>query len=318
MPLFASIAAIEYHLPRRVLTNADLAADFPEWTADSIEAKTGIAARHLAGADESACDLAAAAAEKLFATGVIAPAEVDYLLLCTQSPDHLLPATACILQRRLGLPTSAGALDFNLGCSGFVAGLGLAKGLIETGQSRNLLLLTADTYSKFLAPADRATRALFGDAAAATLVRAVDAPAPLIGPFVYGTDGSGAANLILENRSGATLHMNGPEIFTFALRTIPRLFEQILSRAQLRRDEIDLFIFHQANRYMLEHLRKKLAIPAEKFILALRDCGNTVSSSIPIALKDAEREGQLRPGGRILLVGFGVAYSWNATVVRWR
>jgi 3-oxoacyl-[acyl-carrier-protein] synthase-3 len=336
--VYAAIRAIEYHLPEKVLTNQHLAEAFPDWTVDKIASKIGIAERRLAAPDECSSDLAVAAAQKLFASGACRPEEIDYLLLCTQSPDYLLPTTACILQDRLGLPTTAGALDFNLGCSGFVYGLSLAKGLIETGQAGNVLLLTAETYSKFLHPEDRSVRPLFGDAAAATLVRGLSTPPagelPWIGPFVFGTDGKGMKNLIVPKggmrgpaQSGVdaqprarhpdNLYMNGPEIFTFTLQAVPPAVHQLLQRAGRSMDDIDLFVFHQANRYMLEHLRDKLHIPADKFVLALSHCGNTVSSTIPIALKEAGDRGLLAPGRLLMLVGFGVGYSWGATLVRW-
>ncbi|HEY7329093.1 MAG TPA: ketoacyl-ACP synthase III [Gemmataceae bacterium] len=334
--MFAAVTAIDYHLPETVLTNEDLARDFPGWTPGKIADKTGILERRIAAPEECASDLAAAAARKLFASGACRPEDIDFILLCTQSPDYFLPTTACILQERLGLPTSAGALDFNLGCSGFVYGLSLARGLVETGQASNVLLLTAETYSKFLHPDDRSVRPLFGDAAAATLVQArPDAPPdglPWIGPFVFGTDGKGMENLIVpaggmrrphrEQTSSASLpsgdhlSMNGPEIFTFALAVVPQAVHTLLTRAGKTIDDVDLFVFHQANRYMMEHLRKKLSIPAEKFVVALSHVGNTVSSTIPIALKETFDRGLLPAGKLVLLVGFGVGYSWSATLIR--
>jgi 3-oxoacyl-[acyl-carrier-protein] synthase-3 len=331
--VFAAIRAVEYHLPERRLTNRELAEAFPDWTVEKIASKTGIVERRLAASEECASDLAVAAAHKLFASGACRPESINYLLLCTQSPDYFLPTTACILQDRLGLPTSAGALDFNLGCSGFVYGLSLAKGLVETGQASNVLLLTAETYSKFLHPEDRGVRALFGDAAAATLVEARDdAPAdglPWLGPFVFGTDGKGMNNLIVtrggmrsalateaNGSSAHHLHMNGPEIFTFTLNAVPQVVQNLLERAGKRIDDIDLFVFHQANRFMLDHLRDRLRIPREKFVMAMSHCGNTVSSTIPIALKDAANQQLLHPGQLVMLVGFGVGYSWGATLIR--
>jgi 3-oxoacyl-[acyl-carrier-protein] synthase-3 len=336
----AAIRAIEYYLPERTLTNADLSARFPEWRVDKIRAKTGIDHRRIAGPDEFSSDLAVHAALKLFAAGACSPSEIDFVLLCTQSPDYFLPTTACLVQERLELPTSAGALDFNLGCSGFVYGLGLAKGLIETGQARNVLLITAETYSKFLHPEDRATRTIFGDAAAATLVRPMsDIPGPGIGPFVYGTDGRGAPNLIVaagglrKPRTSQTaeptrdeagnlrvddnLYMNGPELFTFTIREIPPAVQRLLALSGRTIDAIDLFVFHQANQFMLEHLRSQLRIPEKKFYLALARCGNTVSASIPIALKEAEMAGVLQPGHVVMVLGFGVGYSWAGAMVRW-
>lgn len=330
----AAVKAIEYYLPERVLTNRQLATQFPDWTPEKIEEKTGIAERHIAGPEECSSDLGVEAARKLFASGASRADDVDYVLLCTQTPDYFLPTTACIMQEQLGIPSSAGALDFNLGCSGYVYGLGLAKGLIETGQARNVLLVAAETYSKLLSPDDKSVRAIFGDAAAATLVHAVHGEdanqSAWIGPFAFGTDGKGAENLIVRtggmrhpNLSGNrepeyALHMDGPEIFAFTLRVVPKVVDELLSRSHTRFEEIDLFVFHQANEYMLEHLRSKLRIPVEKFYVSMKHCGNTVSATIPIALKDALRDGRLKPGHKVMLVGFGVGYSWAATQIRWR
>ena len=332
------IAAIEYTLPSELLGNETLAALSDRWTPGRIRAKTGIDTRCIAPQGKSSADLAVEAATKLFESSVVSPDDVDFILLCTQTPEYFLPTTACLLQERLGIPTTAGALDFNLGCSGFIYGLGLAHGLIESGQAGNVLLLTAETYTRFIGDQDLNVRTIFGDAAAATLVQAsdpADANCGEIGPFVYGTDGRGAENLIVRqgafravaDASDATedtadsgpprLFMDGPEIFVFTLTAVPQLVETILTRTGLSLDEIDRFVFHQANGHMLEHLRSKLDIPPEKFVVEMSDCGNTVSSTIPIALKRATESGQIQPGQRLLLVGFGVGYSWGATVVRW-
>lgn len=333
----AAIQAIEYYLPQAILTNDDLAREFPEWTVEKIEEKTGIVQRHIAAANECSSDLAIHAARQIFQSGACQPSDIDFVLLCTQSPDYLLPTTACIVQDALGIPTTAGALDFNLGCSGYIYGLGLAKGLIETGQAQRVLLLTAETYSKFIHAQDKSVRTLFGDAAAATLVQAVESDAePSIGPFVYGTDGKGAPNLIVSAggarnpeageatadeygnvRAPQNLYMKGPEIFNFTLRAVPQTVQSLLDKTGKSLDDVDLFVFHQANQYMLEHLRKKLKVPSEKFYVSLSHCGNTVSSTIPIALKNAQREHRLAPGALVMLVGFGVGYSWGATFLRW-
>lgn len=335
----AAISAIEYYLPHKVLSTAQLANELPDYSVEKIDAKTGIRERHIAADNECSSDLAVEAAKKLFRSGACEPEEIDYVLFCTQTPDYYLPTTACLIQTRLGISRSAGALDYNLGCSGFVAGLGLAKGLIETGQASRVLLLTGDTYSKFIHDRDRSVRTLFGDAAAATLISTVETGGQrLIGPFIYGTDGTGAEHLIVpaggmrqartketaiefEDESGNVrsldnLFMDGKEIFNFTLRTIPVCVNDLLERANLQLEAVDLFVFHQANEYILEHLRKRLKIPKEKFLVAMRHCGNTVSSTIAIALKEAWQEGLLKPGRLIMLVGFGVGYSWSATLVR--
>jgi 3-oxoacyl-[acyl-carrier-protein] synthase-3 len=335
------LAAISYALPKRSLTNEQLAADFPDWTVGKIENKTGIKARHISAADECSSDLGVAAAEALFAEGSCSAEDIDYLLFCTQSPDYFLPTTACLIQDRLGIPISAGALDFNLGCSGYIYGLGLARGLIESQQANRVLLITAETYTKLIHPADRSVRTLFGDAGAATLIeRATDRSdgKPGIGPFVYGTDGRGADNLIVpvggfrnqpdelsdkettdskgNVRAPNNLYMNGGEIFSFTIRVVPHAIGELLEKAQLDLNDVDLFIFHQANTFMLNHLRKSLSIPQEKFYVSLSDIGNTVSCTIPIAMRRAMDDGAIRQGMKVMLVGFGVGYSWGATLVR--
>jgi len=334
------IRNIEYYLPKKLITNEDLEREHPDWDMFKTGDKTGVIQRHFADIEETAFDVSVKACEKLFENSDIKVDDIDGIIFCTQSPDYFLPTTACLVQERLGIPTTAGALDFNLGCSGFVYGLSLARGLVETGQAAKVLLLTAETYSKFIHPKDKSVRTLFGDAAAATLVSAFeDETQTLIGPFVFGTDGKGAGNLIVRTggcrfprtaesaaaavddsgnvRAADNLYMDGAEIFTFTLRTIPRTVEQLLARSGLAKDDIDLFVFHQANEFMLEHLRKRLKIPPEKFQMTLSHCGNTVSSTIPIALKHAALEGRLPNGALVMLVGFGVGYSWGATLVRW-
>jgi 3-oxoacyl-[acyl-carrier-protein] synthase-3 len=338
--MYATVKAIEYAVPTEVLTNSQLALDFPGWSVEKIEEKTGIVQRNIVDAKQCSSDLGVEAAENLFASGVCLPDDIDFLLFCTQSPDYFLPTTACIIQDRLGLPVSAGALDFNLGCSGFIYGLGLAKGLIETQQASSVLLLTAETYSKFIHRGDKSVRTLFGDAGAATLIQAQEGSGEAIGPFCYGTDGSGANNLIVPNggarsplkgeiapvtedssgnqRSKDNLYMNGSEILTFTLRTVPKAVHKLLETTKQSIEDIDLFIFHQANKFMLEHLRKRCKIPESKFFLAYRKFGNTVSSTIPIALKEAQVHSKLEKGMKVMLVGFGVGYSWGATLIKWQ
>ena len=198
---YAAVGPIAVHLPERVETNAQLKAEFPDWDMDLIFEKTGIAARHIAAPDECASDLAVAAAQKLFHEHDVDPHSIDFVLLCTQTPDYPLPTTACLLQSRLGLRTNVGALDFNLGCSGFVYGLSLADGLIRSGAAKRVLLLTAETYSKYIHPADRSLRTIFGDGAAATLIEAADEPT--LSAFQFGTDGTGADTLLVTKGGAA-------------------------------------------------------------------------------------------------------------------
>ena len=335
----AALRHIEYHLPPRTETGEQLAAAYPDWNVLKIQERTGIATRHIAAPDQTSADLAVLAASQLFDSGVCTPQDVNFLLFCTQTPDHFLPPTACLLQDRLGIPTTAGALDFNLGSSGFVYGLALAQSLIETLGLKNILLLTADTYSKLIHPADRSVRTIFGDGAAAALISSVPGDQPRMGPYVFGTDGSGGPNLIVPAggmrlrsspdtavektdaggniRTDENLFMDGGEIFAFTLNSVPKLVKALLEKAGIDKDAVDLFVFHQPNRHMLEAMRKQIKIPPEKFFIHLENCGNTVSATIPIALRAAQDQGVLKPGALVLLAGFGVGYSWAANLVRW-
>lgn len=335
--MHAAVEAIEYVLPSRAETIEQLAEDHPEWALHKLARRTGIHTRHIAAKDETASDLAVQAAHNLFERGPWKPQDFDFLLFCTQSPDHFAPTTACLIQDRLGLPRSVGALDINLGCSGFIYALGLAKGLIETGQARRILLITADTYSKFINPNDRSVRALFGDAAAATIVSAT-AEESTIGPFVYGTDGSGGPDLIVpmggmrqpfgdtspeehadrfgNRRSARNIYMNGKAIVDFSLREVPVAVNTLCERAGITLDDIDAVVPHQASAKVLGGIRDSLDLPSERFIVCMENVGNTVSCSIPIALSIACANGQLRPSAYVMLVGFGVGLSWGATLVQ--
>ena len=334
----ATIKAISSYLPEQALTNEQLAEHFGRLDSDKVLDKIGIAVRRVAAPDECASDLGVAAARVLFGRGVCTPSDPDFLLFCTQTPDYLLPASACTMHGRLGLRLGCGAIDFNQGCSGFVYGLAVAKGLIETGSADNVLLITADTYTKLINARDRTLRTLFGDGASATLISAVDSAEEMIGPFVFGTDGGGAENLIVPAggmrcpisaeamiereddhgnwRSQANLFMNGGELFNFALKTVPRAFEQLLQKASLTSSDIDLVVMHQANKFMLERLREKIKIPAKNFCIDMEESGNTVSCTIPIALERAMKNGVVKSLDRVALVGFGVGYSWAAALVR--
>ncbi len=323
----AAIKAVSYYLPPQVLTNAELSEEFPEWSVEKIARKTGIVERHIAADDVCSSDLGVESARRLFAEHGVDPASVDFLLFCTQSPDYFLPTTACLMQERLGIPDTAGALDFNLGCSGFVYGLSLARGLIDSGDARNVLLITADTYSKFIHPRDKSVRTIFGDGAASTLVTAAAGDASL-GPFVFGTDGGGGRNLIVPtggmrrprtSDSAAaedSLFMDGNEVFNFTLQRIPKLVDELMRKSELDAEQIDLYVFHQANQYVLDTLTKKMRLPAEKVSVFLSHCGNTVSATIPIALSEEIAAGRIRAGSRVMLVGFGVGYSWAGCIAR--
>jgi 3-oxoacyl-[acyl-carrier-protein] synthase-3 len=325
---YAAIGPIAIHLPEKAETNEQLQREFPTWDMELIESKTGIAVRHIAAPNECSSDLGVAAAEKLFREYDVDRESIDFLLLCTQTPDYPLPTTACLMQSRLGLRTNTGALDFNLGCSGFVYGLGLADGLIRSGSANRVLLITAETYSKYIHPTDRSLRTIFGDGAAATLLEAADAPS--LGAFQYGTDGEGADTLLVteggarlpedahqprhRKRWPSPLYMDGPSLISFTVAQVPKVIDQILELSQLDNEAIDLFLLHQATRKMLEQLQKRLQLTESRMPIFLESCGNTVSSTIPILIDQLRREGRLTPGMRSMLIGFGVGWSWAGCV----
>ena len=326
----AYIKDIAYYLPKKVLTNEQIAQLYPEWSAEKVANKVGITERHIAADDETATDMAYQAAENLFAQGIDRNA-VDFIILCTQSPDYFLPSSACILQDRLGLSKNCGAFDFNLGCSGYEYGLAVAKGLVVAGIAQNILLLTAETYTKYIHPQDKGNMTIFGDGASATLVSTEGFAQ--IGEVVVGTDGSGAENLIVrtsaarhkalannvaQDEDGTVvsddhLYMHGGNVFNFTADVVPDMVEKLLSKSSLQQDDIDLWVFHQANKYMINYLRKLLDIDKDKFYIFMEKVGNTVSSTIPIALCEARKEDRLH--GHVLLAGFGVGLSWGGVML---
>ncbi len=327
----AYIKAISYYLPEKVVTNEQLVEEFPEWSVEKIAKKVGINERHIAAEDETAGDMAYKAAERLIEDNGINKEIIDFILLCTQSPDYFLPSTSCIIQSRLGLSTKCGAFDFNLGCSGYEYGLAVAKGFIMSGVAKNILLLTAETYKKHIHPKDKGNRTIFGDGASASLISTEGFAK--IGEFVLGSDGSGYDRLI--HKTGAMRHcqplndlhddengntlssdylfMDGKAIFDFTSDVVPPMIEETLVKHHLTMDDVDLFVFHQANKYMINYLRKLMDIDKDKFYVFMENVGNTVSSTIPIALCEAQKEGRLT--GNILLAGFGVGLSYGATII---
>jgi len=324
----ASIGPIAVHFPERIETNDQLRAEHPEWHIDTVAQKTGISQRYIAAEGECASDLAVKAAEKLFRQHDVDPASVDYLLLCTQTPDYPLPTTACLLQQRLGLRQSIGAIDFNQGCSGFVYGVSLAEGLICSGAVKRVLLITAETYSKYIHETDRSLRTIFSDAAAATLIDASDQQT--LRGFRFGTDGSGADTLMAteggarpasdahkprhRKRWPSNLYMDGPSLINFTVGAVPLLVDQILEAAELTSADIDLYLMHQATWKMLDMLQQRLGLNDDQMPIRLSNVGNTVSSTIPILIDQLRTDGRIRPDRQNMLVGFGVGWSWAGCV----
>lgn len=330
----AYIKAIAYYLPERVMSNEELVSEFPEWSVEKVADKVGVQTRHLAGENETAGDMAEKAAKALFEEYNIDPATIDFVMLCTQSPDYFLPSTACILQNKLGIPTSAGAFDYNLGCSGCIYGMAMAKGLIYAGIAKNVLLLTAETYNKYLHQDDKSNRSIFGDGAAACLI-SKDGFAE-IGEFVLGTDGTGAEHLILRTGSARHklptgvqdedseghirrddyLYMNGGAIFNFTLDVVPAMMKQLLEKSSMQKEQIDYYVFHQANKFMLNTIRKVCVLPKDKFYINLENVGNTVSSTVLIGIKECIKSGHIYEGMKVMACGFGVGLSWGGVILR--
>ncbi len=323
-------------MPEKEVTNDNLSERFPNLKIKELTRLTGVTSRHIAKSDETSADLAVKAAEKLFAENDIDKNQIDFIIFCTSGGDYITPASACIIQDRLNLSQHCGAFDFNQGCTGYLYGMALADSLIKAGNAKNILLLTAETIHRIIHPKDPNTMALFGDGASATLLQ--QSKDDNIGRFFFGTDGSQFDQIIVRHgrerhplpesaepdytdafgniKNHSKLYMNGGTVFNFSLEKAPVLFKQLLNDANLSPEDIDYFVFHQANRIVLETLGKKLRIPSEKIIIELDDVGNTVSSSIPISIKKSMDKGVIKKGNTILIAGFGVGLSWGGSIVR--
>lgn len=332
----SALKYFSYYLPEKEYANEDYFLDFPQAreNADKLM-KIGISSRRHAAKGETASDLAVKSALKLFEEHTLDRSVIDFVLFCTEQADHIVPATACIIQERLKLGRHCGALDYNLACSGFIYGVAIAKGLIESVGVNHVLLLNATTVTSTVNPRDGSCRYLFGDGAAATLISADTEQK--IGAFVFGTDGARSDKIIIKDgafryplsessyleredeygnrHADANLYMNGASIFNFGLKTVPQLVRDTLAKNNSSMEEMDLFVFHQANRFLIESIAARLAIPAEKVFNFMEHSGNTVSATIPIVLAEAVRSGRARTGSTILICGFGTGLSWGATVI---
>lgn len=323
------VKGIACAVPAHVAEVTSLTDAFGAENLNKIMSSTGVERRHVVSS-ECSSDLCVAAAERLISDLNIDRSTIDTLIFVSQTHDFTLPATACILQERLNLPMHAAAFDIALGCSGYTYGLWVAGSLLSGGGSQRALLLVGDTISKIVSPADRSVAALFGDAGSATILEH-DPSAPDM-PFVMGTDGRGAKNLIVpsggfRDRHGQStetsepgvrgpydLYMNGAEIFAFTLARVPALVKALHEANTASGKEIEHYVFHQANRFMLEHLVKRMKLPPEKVVLDVKDVGNTSCASIPLALSLHQNKAGSHLSGRFMLAGFGVGYSWAGCI----
>jgi 3-oxoacyl-[acyl-carrier-protein] synthase-3 len=322
--LFVKIDCIDYYLPNNIETADTLLKENPDWVLEDIKVKTGIDTRYVSDINETALDLGIKAAEKLFLKNDF-QSKIDAIIFVTQSPDYLLPTSACIIQDKLKLSTNCIAFDVNQGCSGFIYGLALSSSLVTAQLAKKVLLICSDTYTKYIDKHDRTCRPIFSDGAAACVISL--SSTPCIGPFELGTDGRGALNLIVKNSAARIsnkqdyinnkLFMDGSKVFMFSMNSVPECVKNLLTKAKKKINEIDLFIFHQASKIVIDNIIRRLNLPKEKIFCNYSRIGNTVSASIPIALKDSINEGILKSGDLVMVIGFGVGYSWGATLVRW-
>lgn len=335
----AQLRDIAIALPDQVVTNDDLLAVIPPDKRAVMVRHTGVFKRHISQTGETALDLGEKACRSLFNKHPDLPDRVDALIFCTQSPDYLLPSNACVLHGRLGLADTVAAFDLPHACSAYIYAISLVQALIVSGAKDHILVVTADTYSKYIHPQDRSTRLIFGDGAAATWFAAGDSNRSVT-DVVCGTDGryfdkfwvpAGGCREPLNDalrqcetrdssgnvRSRADIHMAGRDMFSFVSSRIPPHVRAVLARNGLTVDSIDRFVFHQASGVILDSLTQLLGADPARVIRHLDDVGNTVSASIPMALHAALDDGRIRAGQLVLLCGFGAGLSWGSALLKW-
>ena len=310
--------------------------EFPDLKIKELTRLTGVFSRAISATSETSVDMAVQASEQLFSQNKLDKSSIDFVIFCSAGGDYITPASACIIQDKLGLPQQCGAFDFNQGCTGYIYGLSLADSLIKAGNASNILLLTSETITKTIHLKDKANRSIFGDAATASLIRVSQSESKM-GKFIFGTDGSRFDQIIIKHgrerfplpqfaeadfldefgnvRNHANFYMNGSEVFNFSVAKAPELVNALLEQSNLVLEDIDLFVFHQANQIILETIGRKLKIPQEKIVIELENTGNTVSSTIPIALQKAIETRKCKRGDKILIAGFGVGFSWGGSII---
>jgi len=330
------IEAIACSFPTRSVTNAELKQDYPDWDFERLEKRTGVLSRYVAAENETALDFARRACAQLDQQGKLRAPEIDALIFCTQSPDHIMPPNSCILHGELGLRPDVFAFDITLACSGYIYGMQLADSLIRSGSAKRVLLATADTYTRYIHPGDRATRCLFGDGGAVSIIAASPGTRG-IRDIRCGTAGAQYQKFIIPAggmrvprspetaketldssgnvRSAEHIKMDGFGVLSFFNATVPVSVNETLARNHLSLADVDLFVFHQASQIVLDTLRTAMKIPVEKMVIDLAETGNLVSASIPVALSRAFDRGQAKPGQLALLCGFGVGLSWGTALV---
>ena len=290
----------------------DICKENPSWNYDKLLLKTGVKHRHILSEEETPEKLSIEAGKKCLKK--LKSGEVDAVIYVTQSPNNPLPTRACLIQSELGISSNCLSFDINQGCSGFVYALSLANSIIKTKMADRVLIICADHYSKYISTEDRTSRPIFSDAAAAVIVE--DSDDFSIGPFSFKTDGSGGKFLtVKENNRVKSLYMNGPEVLKFSLNLVPQATYELLEKAKIDINEIDLFIFHQASAVVLNKLQKKLNIDNNKWINTIENFGNTVSATIPIVINNLQQSNKLHKYNKIMLMGYGVGLSVAGCII---
>lgn len=327
MSPYAHVTGWGMAVPERVLTNQDL-AQMVETNEDWIRERTGILERHIASPDESSASLATQAALKALGIANLSPDALDMIIVSTSSPEHIFPATACLVQDRIGA-TKAGAFDLSAACSGFIFALNVAAQSIRTGSIKNALVIGTETLSRIVDWTDRNTCILFGDGAGAFVLQASDIPGGILSG-VMRSDGSGSDLLTLPaggsympasvetvQQGMHFIKMNGREVFRFATRVMANATREAVEKANLKLEDIHLIIPHQANLRIIEAAARNLGVPMDRCLVNLERYGNTSTASIPIASVEAVELGRLNPGDRVVFVGFGAGLTWGAMVIQW-
>ncbi len=321
----ASLISVASWLPEQRLTNADL-EKLVDTSDEWIRSRTGIAERRIAAPGDATSDLAARAGAIAIERAGVQPADIDLLIVATSTPDMVLPSTACLAQAKMGL--TCPAFDLNAACTGFIYAIEMATAVIEAGRARTVMVIGADVLSSIVDYSDRSTCILFGDGAGAVILQASDEPGVL--SVHLGADGSGADLLYVPAGGSAApatcerisagetyMRMNGNEVFKFAVRAIPQVTNEALADSGLTLADVDWLVPHQANQRITDTVAQRLGMPSERVVCRIEDTGNTSSASIPIALDSLYREGHLRPGHILALVGFGAGLTYGAAIIRW-
>ncbi len=308
----SKISAIEYFLPKKKENNKIFKKNNPKVNIDRIKAKTGINNRYISDKNETVIDISIKAANKILKK--FSKKKIDFLILVSQTSNYRIPTSACIIQNKLNLRKDIIAFDMNLGCSGFIYALRMASSLIESKQVNNGLIICADTYTKHISKNNTACRPIFSDAAAATLIS--KDKVNKIGPFELGADGSGADALELATETNEIV-MNGAKVLTFAMDVVPSNVNKLLKKLKIKKNKINKFIFHQASKYILDNINRRLSIEKDMTFENYGKVGNTISASIPIALKDACTNNKILNNNNIIIAGYGVGLSWGSALIKW-